>query len=90
MKLPQSGFTWLSEAELQDIDWLGVDVEGEVGYTLEVDLEYTPEIHTSTQDLPFGPERATPEPAWLTQFMLEEFKAVYPEKRNIAGMQSFF
>ena len=84
-KLPQSGFTWMSEAELQEIDWRSVDVEGEVGYTLEVDLEYPPEIHESTQDLPFGPEHATPESAWLSDFMLQEFKAVYPNRLKYRG-----
>ena len=40
MRLPQWGFTWMTQEELNSIDWVHVDTEGDEGYTLEVTLEY--------------------------------------------------
>ena len=38
--LPCSNFSWLSQEEIAALDWHNIDTEGEIGYTLKVDLEY--------------------------------------------------
>ena len=82
MMLPHSGFQWVSPDDLAAIDWLSIPVEGEEGYTLEVDLEYPTEIHDSTQDLPFAPEHMTPESGWLSDYMKQAFLQVYPSRKG--------
>lgn len=60
-KLPYSEFTWLSEQEISLLSQpnylLNMDVDGDFGYLLEVDLIYPQEIHDKTKDFPFAPEK---------------------------------
>jgi hypothetical protein len=85
MKLPQNQFTWMTKEEMECIDWQFVDTEGDVGYTLEVNLLYPDHIHDSTMDLPFAPEKLTPKSEWLSPFMQEYFKLIYPDKKQYKG-----
>ena len=82
MMLPQRDFQWVSPDDLAAVDWLSIPVEGEVGYTLEIDLDYPPEIHDRTRDLPFALEHMAPERQWLSELMQEEFRQVYPERKG--------
>ena len=38
--LPASGFVWLTEDEITDLDILNIADDASEGYILEVDLEY--------------------------------------------------
>ena len=51
-------FFWLSEKEIDDLDVQKVadDCE-ELGYILDVDLEYPPELHDLHSDYPLAPEK---------------------------------
>ena len=53
-KLPEGDLKWerLSVADVSNID-----VEGERGYILEVDLEYPAELHDAHNDYPVAPEQ---------------------------------
>ena len=59
--LPYSDFRWLEKEEvdvfdpLQDIN----EMDGGVGYILEVDLEYPPHLHRKHNDFPLCPETTT-------------------------------
>lgn len=55
--LPVSDFQWVNEIEG---GLMNVPAEGEIGYILDVDLEYPKEIHDMMQELPLCPEIATP------------------------------
>ena len=72
-KLPHSEFTWLTEQEISLLSQpnylLNVDVEGDVGYLLEVDLKYPSEIHDKTKDFPFAPEKLKIDKEHLSDFM---------------------
>ena len=60
-KLPTGNFQWLSRAEITDFTSKfltnQIDLNGAVGYTLEVNIFYPPELHDHHNDLPFLPEQ---------------------------------
>ncbi|PAA74963.1 hypothetical protein BOX15_Mlig020163g11 [Macrostomum lignano] len=61
MNLPVGGFRWLDDDEL--LLWTedrirGLKLTDPLAYLFDVDLEYPPEIHETTEDLPFAPEKA--------------------------------
>ena len=85
MRLPQWGFTWMTQEELNSIDWVHVDTEGDEGYTLEVTLEYPAAIHDETQDLPFAPERLTPKSEWLSDMQHAQRKLAYAQENTYHG-----
>ena len=53
--LPLNGFKWLNENEFQLIDWSSISDESDVGYILEVDLEYCENLHDLHSDFPLAP-----------------------------------
>ena len=59
-KLPVGGFKWIEEDELSKLDGKFIkhyDVNSNIGYILEVDVEYPKNLHKAHSDLPFLPER---------------------------------
>ena len=59
-KLPVGGFKWIEEDELSKFDEKFIkhyDVNSDIGYILEVDVEYPKNLHKAHSDLPFLPER---------------------------------
>ena len=53
---PYGGFKWLTKQQLDEFDITQIPDETEVGYILEVDLEYPPELHDLHSDYPLAPE----------------------------------
>lgn len=72
--LPYGGFKWVST----DIDF-NVGDDSQVGYILEVDLNYTSHLHDEHKDLPFYPEQRKP-PGAKDWKLLTTF---YPKLRYI-------
>ena len=57
-KLPVNGFKWVKNVSKIDEDFIKNYVEdGDIGYFLEVDIEYPRELHDLHNDLPFSPEQ---------------------------------
>ena len=54
--LPHSDFRWLSDKGINSFD-LDISENSEIGYILEVDLEYPKELHDSHSDYPSCPEK---------------------------------
>ncbi|XP_074035974.1 uncharacterized protein [Leptinotarsa decemlineata] len=54
--LPYDGFKWCDT----NIDVSSIPDESDVGYMLEVDLEYPKHLHDSHKDLPYCPEHINP------------------------------
>ena len=57
-KLPTGSFHWLTQSESSRFsnNFQNIDSEGNIGYTIEVDMEYPNELHSYHNGLPFFPE----------------------------------
>ena len=76
--LPHSEFSWVEDLSGFTRDFiLGLDEEGEWGYTLEVDLGYPQHIHHSTADLPLAPESGE-----ITHDMFSNFMSTFYQTLN--------
>lgn len=61
MPLPYGAFEWVEDVEQKDPNFWKLPDDSEIGYYLDVELEYPKEIHDEHSDLPFCPEhRAAP------------------------------
>ena len=68
--LPYDGFEWLSDDEINGIDFNCVSAESDVGYILEVDLEYPKELHELHNDYPLAPEKMRVSKDMLSDYCL--------------------
>ena len=57
-RMPVRGFRYISQAEIDAIDFANLDIEAQHGYFVVCDLRYPPHIHEKTADLPLAPEVA--------------------------------
>lgn len=69
--LPTSGFKW-SEASLEKV--LETCEASDVGYILEVDLEYPKELHDKHNDYPLAPETMIVKGEWLSSYQNDLIK----------------
>ncbi|XP_069673398.1 uncharacterized protein [Periplaneta americana] len=59
-KLPYGGFAWLTDEEIHHFDLQAVNDDSEIGYVLEVDIEYPNHLFEKHKELPFCAEFAKP------------------------------
>ena len=81
MPLPISDFQWLTQKECSELDFENIDLEGDVGYLLEVDLLYPPTVQDKSEDLPFAPEAGKVDSDCLTEFQKQLYDELYPNKQ---------
>ena len=55
--LPISHFKWLSDRDIQAFNVMSIHDEADMGYILEVDLEYPATLHDLHSDYPLAPEK---------------------------------
>lgn len=55
-KLPLNNLKWLTSDEIENFDVSKIDCEGNVGYILEVDLDYPSSLHNKHSNFPLAPE----------------------------------
>ncbi len=55
-KLPYDKFIWIGKEEYEGINWKKIGTDGEIGYFLEVDLDYPEYLHKSHSNFPLAPE----------------------------------
>ena len=55
--LPNSGFKWLNQKEIDRFDVNSIEENSFIGYILEVDLEYPSELHILNNDYLLAPEK---------------------------------
>ena len=53
--LPYEGFKWLKNVD--EFDVMSISEKSPIGYFLEVDLEYSDELHELYNDYPLAPEK---------------------------------
>ena len=54
--LPNGGFDWLTDDQINSLDVMNIPENSDIGYMLEVDLKYPTELHDSHSDYPLAPE----------------------------------
>lgn len=59
-KFPIANFKFLSQDQIDQFNISLIDIEGELGYILEVDLEYPFHLHDWHNDLPYAVEKFIP------------------------------
>ena len=79
--LPHSEFCWVEDLSVFTRDFiLGLDEEGEWGYTLEVDLGYPEHLHHSTADFPLAPVSDEITHDMFSTFMKDFHETLNPNK----------
>lgn len=78
--LPERYFQWLSTQEIEELDIMSVAEDADVGYILEVDLEYPQHLHDSHFDCPLAPESMV-----VTQDLLPEYSQTLKRNLKIKG-----
>ena len=71
--LPYEKFEWLENIDKLDV--MSINEKSEIGYILEVDLEYPKELHELHNDYPLGPEKL----AVSSDMLLEYCKKIADE-----------
>ena len=67
--LPYGGFEWLKNVDGFDVN--SVSEKSEIGYFLEVDLEYPDELHELHNDYPLAPEKPAVSSDMLSKYCKE-------------------
>ena len=68
--LPYDEFEWLSDDEIDSIDFSCASAEIDVGYILKVDLKYPSELHELHNDYPLAPEKLRVSKDMLSDYCL--------------------
>ncbi len=55
--MPIGGFRWMERNEIDNINWQEQTEDQSIGYTVECDLDYPPELHDAHNDYPLAPEK---------------------------------
>ena len=76
--LPHDEFEWLSDNEIDSIDFNCVSAESDVGYILEVDLKYPSELHELHNDYPLASEKLR-----VSKDMLSDYCSSIAEKYDV-------
>ena len=74
--LPYKKFEWVENVDEFDVN--SIDEKSEIGYFLEVDLEYLNELHELHNDYPLAPEKIT-----VTNDMLSKYSKEIADEYDI-------
>ena len=77
--LPTGGFRWMTQKQIDKIDLAKYKEDSNKGLILEVDLEYSKELHDIHNDYPLAPEKVK-----VTKDMLSEYSKRIADKFNIS------
>ena len=82
-KIPQGQFKFLTEDERHNIDWVSIDLKGDTGYFVEVDIDYPESIWEQTKDFPLAPENIDITHDMLSPFQKAALKNIYITRKHI-------
>ena len=72
--LPYDNFEWMSEEEINEVNFDLVSEDSKIGYVLEVDLEYPKDLHDTHNDYPLAPEKLRVSENMLSDYCLDIVK----------------
>ena len=78
--LPVSSFEWATPEQAKEA--LTLPADSDVGYILEVDLEYPKELHNEHNAYPLAPERMKVEKEWMSQYQQSLLQKMYGGTSN--------
>ncbi|XP_069109117.1 uncharacterized protein [Argopecten irradians] len=81
--LPEKDFAWLTPEQIDQLDICNIDDNSEMGYILEIDLEYPTSLHDEHNCYPLAPENTC-----VTKDMLSPDSQNLRKKLNIKGKPS--
>lgn len=77
--LPTGKMRFLRQDEINAFNISTIPNEGDVGYLLEIDLEYPASLHDVHSDYPVAPENITVPNEWLSKYSYELWKKINPD-----------
>ena len=83
--MPTGGFKWMSRKEISEFNLSKVGPDDDIGYILEVDLEYPAHLHNMHSDYPLAPESFPVSTDILSEYskeLLERLGKTAPSKIN--------
>lgn len=89
MSLPQGNFEFMYDDEIQKVDWLSLDPDGNFGYILEVDLLYPRELHHLHASMPLAPIRESIPYAELSPYYKNMLKEMGIKVKLSTGIKLF-
>ena len=78
--MPYKNYEWMSKKEAQSFNPYTVDLDGDIGYILEVDLKYPKKLHSLHNDYPLGPERFKIKYNNLSRYSKKEYFRIHGHK----------
>lgn len=69
--MPYDDFSWLSEDDCANINWLTQHDDQDYGYFVECDLHYPDDLHDKHNDYPLAPERIVVEEHLLSELQCD-------------------
>ena len=79
--MPIGGFRWMERDEIDAIDWQAQTENQPIGYTVECDLDYPPELHDAHNDYPLAPDKTQTNYTCLSEQQVE-ISIAYKLNRN--------
>ncbi len=91
--LPYSDYQWVDLSVLEQIDWLNIDTQSEIGYILLVDLDYPVRLHDDHDSFPVAPISKTVSYDLLSPYAKQclfdlQNKSNYKAEKLIASLES--
>ena len=84
--LPVANFAWCKENEFENIMKIIMDVdpfEADIGFILQVDIDYPEELHDCHNDLPLAPEKLYVTEDQLSSFVKENQVGARPKTKKL-------
>ncbi|KAK3103044.1 hypothetical protein FSP39_016008 [Pinctada imbricata] len=72
--LPTNDFDWLNKEDIKAFDVSSISSTGDIGYILEVDLEYPEHLHDHHNDYPLAPESLEIKQEMLSAYQVKLLK----------------
>jgi len=76
-------FKFLDEDKIENFDFVSVATDAEVGYIIECDLSYPPDLHDEHSDYPLAPEHLTVTKDMLSPYAKQLMQSWEPTEKLI-------